>query len=121
MRIRLIGLAATAILVLAAVLGGAAIAKPSSHSRSGHSHSHGGSHHSHRPPGHSHGKPNRLPPIDMSNAANCDFIAEPGNSLCMLPFPDDYYTTFDPSSPTGRRIDFKTAGMPANVLGSHIA
>ena len=100
MRIRLTGLAATAILVLAAVLGGTAIAGP---------------------PHHSHGKPNQLPPIDMSNAANCDFIAEPGNSLCMLPFPDDYYTTSDPSSPTGRRIDFKTAGMPANVLGSHIA
>lgn len=41
------------------------------------------------PPSHSHGKPNRLPPIDMSNAENCDFIAEPGNALCMLPFPDD--------------------------------
>jgi hypothetical protein len=36
----------------------------------------------------------------------------------MLPFPD-YYTIRDPSSPTGRRIDFKTAGMPANVLGTH--
>lgn len=123
MRIRLIGLVAAAILVLAAVLSGAAIAKPSS-SHSGHSHSHGHlhgkRHHSHRPPAHSHGKPNRLPPIDMSNAANCDFIAEPGNALCMLPFPDDYYTSPDPSSPTGRRIDFKTAGMPANVLGSHI-
>jgi len=55
----------------------------------------------------------------MSIAANCDFIAEPGNLLCMLPFPDDYYTSSDPSSPTGRRIDFNTAGMPANVLGSH--
>ena len=41
--------------------------------------------------GHGHGKPD-LPLIDTSNAANCDFIAEPGNPLCMLPFPDDYYT-----------------------------
>jgi hypothetical protein len=66
------------------------------------------------------GKP-QLPPIDTSEAANCDFIAEPDNTLCMLPFPDDYYTVPDASSPTGRRIDFKTAGMPANVFGQHIA
>ena len=69
-----------------------------------------------------HGKPKSgLPPIDTSEAQNCDFIAEPGNPLCMLPFPDDYYTVPDASSPTGRRIDFKTAGMPANVFGQHIS
>jgi hypothetical protein len=61
-----------------------------------------------------------LPPIDLANAENCDFIAEPGNTLCMLPFPDDYYTRPDPDSPTGVRINFKTAGMPANVLGQRI-
>ena len=54
--------------------------------------------------GNSKGK-GSLPPIDMSNAANCDFIAEPGNALCLLPFPDDYYTRPDSSSPTGRRVD----------------
>jgi hypothetical protein len=73
------------------------------------------------PPSHSHGKPSSLPPIDMSEAENCDFIAEPDNALCMLPFPDDYYTEPDASSATGKRIDFKTAGMPANALGAHIA
>jgi hypothetical protein len=62
-----------------------------------------------------------LPPIDVSNADSCDFIAEPGSPLCMLPFPDDYYTRPDPTSATGRRIDFKTAGMPANAFGTHIA
>jgi hypothetical protein len=66
-------------------------------------------------------KPAKLPPIDLSEAANCDFIAEPHNPLCMLPFPNDYYTVEDPSSPTGKRIDFETAGMPANVLGTHIS
>ena len=69
------------------------------------------------PPG---AQPESLPPIDMSQAADCDFIAEPGNPLCMLPFPDDYYTRSDPSRATGRRIAFTTAGMPANVLGTHI-
>jgi hypothetical protein len=65
-------------------------------------------------------KPESLPPIDMSNAANCDFIAQPGNPVCILPFPDDYYTTSDPSSPTGRRVSFNTEGMPANAFGVHI-
>ena len=69
--------------------------------------------------GHGKGK-GSLPPIDTSNAANCDFIGRPGNSLCLLPFPDDYYTGPDASSPTGRRIDLKTAAMPANVAGVHI-
>jgi len=69
-----------------------------------------------------HGKPKPgLPPIDTSEAQSCDFIAAPDNTLCMLPFPDDYYTVPDASSPTGRRINFKTAGMPANVFGQHIA
>jgi hypothetical protein len=59
-----------------------------------------------------------LPPIETSEG--CEFIADPGNSVCMLPFPDDYYTVADPSSPTGRRVDFKTEAMPANVEGAHI-
>jgi len=108
----------------AMLLGGAAVATAHSEHGKGHqpprhgwSHSHhrGWHHHgSHKPPHES------LPPIDMSEAENCDFIADPGNELCMLPFPDDYYTVADQSSPTGRRIDFKDAGMPANVLGQHI-
>jgi hypothetical protein len=99
----------------------------------GHEHGHGSEHHRHHGRGHGHGhgghghhhhpKPppeETLPPIDMSEAENCDFIADPGNELCMLPFPDDYYTVADPSSGTGRRVDFKAGGMPANVLGEGI-
>ncbi|HSS05133.1 MAG TPA: hypothetical protein VLK89_08115 [Solirubrobacterales bacterium] len=105
MRTRLLVAVAALVMALATVIAsGAATAESPSHSS-----------------WHSHGKPSRLPPIDMTNAENCDFIAEPGNALCMLPFPDDYYTVADPSSPTGRRVDFHTAGMPANALGSHIA
>ena len=80
------------------------------------SHSHGSS------PWHAHrAHQDELPPIDTSNAANCDFIAEPGNPVCMLPFPDDYYTVPDPSSPTGRRVHFTNEGMPANAKSVHIA
>jgi hypothetical protein len=61
-----------------------------------------------------------LPPIDTSEAERCDFIAQPGNPVCMLPFPDDYYTVADPTSATGRRVNFKTEGMPANAGGQHI-
>ncbi len=59
-----------------------------------------------------------LPPIETNE--NCDFIADPGNSVCMLPFPDDYYTVPDPSSATGLRVHFNTEAMPANVEGKHI-
>jgi hypothetical protein len=90
------------------------------HGRGDHRHGHGNRHgHGHH---HHHPRPPQetLPEIDMSEAENCDFIADPGNELCMLPFPDDYYTSPDPSSVTGRRVDFKTEGTPANVLGQHI-
>ncbi len=80
----------------------------------GHGHHHGHPGHGHKPP------PEKLPIIDTSEAANCDFIASPGNPLCLLPFPDDYYTVSDPSSPTGRRVSLNTAGMPANAFGKHI-
>jgi hypothetical protein len=64
-------------------------------------------------------KPN-LPQIDLSNADRCDFIASPGNRLCLLPFPDDYYTVRDRHTATGRRVDLQTGAMPANVDGAHI-
>ncbi len=59
-----------------------------------------------------------LPPIETTEG--CEFIANPGNPVCMEPFPDDYYTTADPSSATGRRIAFQTGATPANVHGQHI-
>jgi hypothetical protein len=98
--------AAFAAILVVLVMPAAALAMPGWHG-------HGGGHGGH--------EKSQLPPIDTSEAANCDFIAEPDNTLCMLPFPDDYYTVPDASSPTGRRINFKTAGMPANVFGQHIS
>jgi hypothetical protein len=61
-----------------------------------------------------------LPRIDTSDADRCDFIAKPSRGLCLLPFPDDYYTVRDPSTITGRRINLKTAATPANADGKHI-
>lgn len=69
---------------------------------------------------HLHATDEKLPPIDMSEAERCDFIAQPGNPVCMLPFPDNYYTVSDPATATGLRVNFKTEGMPANGRGEHI-
>jgi hypothetical protein len=55
--------------------------------------------------------------IDLSRAADCNFIGAQDGSLCMLPFPDDYYTVKDSSSATGRRVAFTDAGMPQNKDG----
>ncbi len=59
----------------------------------------------------------RLDPVDLSRAAECDFIAQPKEGMCMLPFPDDYYTVNDPASPTGKRIRFTEGAMPVNKDG----
>lgn len=58
--------------------------------------------------------------IDLSRADTCDFIGQQEGSRCMLPFPDDYYTVADNGSATGKRIDFKAAGMPQNQAGTPI-
>ncbi len=54
-------------------------------------------------------------PIDLSRAGDCDFIGQQQGSLCLLPFPDDYYTAADQSTATGRRIDLHAGGMPRNA------
>jgi hypothetical protein len=61
------------------------------------------------------------PPPDQTsplpNVTGCDPI-DP--SACMLPFPNDLFTKADPSTPTGRRVDFGIAAMPRNVAGKPI-
>ena len=59
-------------------------------------------------------------PVDLSRADDCDFIGQQEGSLCLLPFPDDYYTVADPSSATGRRVDLHAAAMPDNAAGKPI-
>ena len=59
----------------------------------------------------------QLTPVDLSRADDCDFIAQPKDGMCMLPFPNDYYTVKDPGSPTGKRINFTEGGMPENKDG----
>ncbi|MBN8870092.1 MAG: hypothetical protein J0H66_09465 [Solirubrobacterales bacterium] len=59
--------------------------------------------------------------VDLSRADDCDFIAKPKEGTCLMPFPDDYYTVDDPSSPTGKRIRLTDAAMPKNRYGKPIS
>jgi hypothetical protein len=54
-------------------------------------------------------------PVDLSRAEDCDWIAQPKEGLCLMPFPNDYYTRRDADSPTGKRLAFTAAGMPQNI------
>ncbi|HMT04505.1 MAG: hypothetical protein KDB48_06650 [Solirubrobacterales bacterium] len=64
--------------------------------------------------------PCQLPGVDLTRAATCDFIAKPKEGMCMLPFPNDFYTVNDPSSPTGKRVNFTADAMPSNTSGTPI-
>ena len=52
-----------------------------------------------------------------NDPASCDPL---GGERCYLPFPNDYFTTWDGSSPTGRRVNFAPDTLPANVAGTHV-
>jgi hypothetical protein len=75
------------------------------------------------------GPPPAKPPVDLgpdqppggtspgpaiSNAGRCDWL-DP--SVCLYPWPNDYFTTADPSSSTGRRLALDTQSMPTNRFG----
>src|SRR5919108_5725066 len=68
------------------------------------------------------GSPGRVdrPNVDLSRAKFCNFIGQQKGSLCLLPFPDNYYTVRDRSTATRVRINLKTPAMPANADGDHI-
>ena len=51
----------------------------------------------------------------------CDPIDDtPEQAPCMLPYPNDWFTKPDPSSATGRRLDFNPLAMPRNVAGKPV-
>jgi hypothetical protein len=55
-----------------------------------------------------------LAACNAPNGPRCDPL-DP--SLCMQPFPNDYFTVADPSTDTGRRLDFQADAMPQNKAG----
>jgi hypothetical protein len=50
-------------------------------------------------------------------ATECDPILA---ASCLLPFPNDFYTVRDRSTPTGRRVDLTPEMMPRNTAGTPI-
>jgi hypothetical protein len=41
-------------------------------------------------------------------------------AVCLQPFPNDFFTVADPSTPTGRRLNLPLSGMPRNVAAKPI-
>lgn len=54
------------------------------------------------------------PATATASAAGCDPV-DP--AACLLPFPNDWFTTADDRTATGLRVNLPLAGMPRNVLG----
>ena len=52
-----------------------------------------------------------------SNPQGCDPIVP---QQCMLPYPNDWLTSYDPSSLTGRKLNLNPLAMPRNALGMPI-
>ena len=53
----------------------------------------------------------------LPNALGCDSL---DSSVCLYPWPNDYFTRPDPTSATGRRLDISQLAMPRNVAGKPI-
>ncbi|HTU14523.1 MAG TPA: hypothetical protein VMF31_04940 [Solirubrobacterales bacterium] len=51
------------------------------------------------------------------NPDRCDFL---DSTVCLQPFPNDYYTKADPSTDTGKRLDLHAESTPANTAGAHV-
>jgi hypothetical protein len=68
----------------------------------------------------------QLARVDLSQKDDCDFIAQPKEGMCMMPFPNDYFTRSAATDPprglaTGKRIHFTSGGTPQNASGVPIS
>jgi hypothetical protein len=52
--------------------------------------------------------------ITPPSVARCDFL---DTSACLHPWPNDYFTRADASTPTGKRLNLDRLSMPANTAG----
>ena len=55
--------------------------------------------------------------VETASSDRCDIL---DGAVCLQPFPTDYLTRRDPSSATGRRINFNPLSMPRNRAGEPI-
>ena len=63
------------------------------------------------------GPPAPPEPPGFDVTTGCDFL-DP--SVCLQPWPNDYFTVPDGSTPTGRRLNLTSDAMPRNVAGKPI-
>jgi hypothetical protein len=62
-------------------------------------------------------RPYQGPPIATPDADRCDWL---DTSVCLYPFPNDFFTVRDPATATGRRLHLSADSMPHNRLGRPI-
>jgi hypothetical protein len=55
--------------------------------------------------------------VTTENADRCDFL---DTSVCLQPWPNDYFTRGDQTTPTGKRLNLNRESMPANTAGVKI-
>lgn len=54
---------------------------------------------------------------DVLTSDRCDFF---DNHYCLFPWPNDYFTTTDSSTDTGKRVNLNILSMPRNIAGKPI-
>ena len=52
--------------------------------------------------------------MTQTQLRGCDFLE---SSYCLFPWPNDFFTTADASTDTGRRVNLNVLGMPKNLAG----
>src|ERR1700694_1350766 len=55
--------------------------------------------------------------LGSTEQGGCDPL---GATACLLPFPNDFFTVSDRSTPTGRRVNIPASAMPTNAQGVSI-
>src|SRR3954470_22916235 len=55
--------------------------------------------------------------VDPTNPAGCDPL---DGAQCLLPYPNDWFTKYDATSATGRRLDLNVLAMPHNAAGKPV-
>jgi hypothetical protein len=57
------------------------------------------------------------PGIPAGDHVGCNPLGSTTDNVCLYPFPSDYETRPDPTTPTGLRLNFHTLAMPRNLEG----
>src|SRR5437588_3300296 len=60
------------------------------------------------------------PPLQTLQPPGAPWCDDFDPSVCLQPFPNDYFTRVDSGTPTGRRVNFNLLAMPRNAAGKPI-